>query len=120
MSENNDPGRKERFTMLEPKGPNTTLPGSEAWPVVELLVRERFTMLEPKGPNTTLPGSEAWPVIEPIINGYPTGSEPAVVMPPAVQTSLAQLADALGTLDPSARAAAINYIVAELTKRAAG
>jgi hypothetical protein len=94
------PQRRERFTMLEPKSPNTPLPGSETWPVVDCAVNERFTMLEPKSPKNPAPEELA--------------AREAV--PPAVQSMIVQLADAIGALEPHLRAAA----VAELQKRLAG
>lgn len=41
----------ERFRMLEPKEPYLSPPGSENWPVRDLVSPERFRMLEPKEPN---------------------------------------------------------------------
>jgi hypothetical protein len=36
--------------MLEPKEPNDPLPGSEKWPITELVHAGGFTMLPEKGP----------------------------------------------------------------------
>ena len=120
MSDPINSGRKERFTMLEPKGPNTAPPESEAWPVVELFIQERFTMLEPKGPNNPPPDEMSALIVEPLINGDPVRSEPLVAVPPAVQSLLAQLATVIATLDANGRAAALDYISNEFTKRLAG
>jgi hypothetical protein len=114
MPEKPKPSRTERFTMLEPKGPNNPSPEELATPVVEMCVGQRFTMLEPKGPNNPSPEELATPVVEMRINDAP----PAV--PPAVQSLIVQLADAISALDPGPRSAAVDSAVAELTKRAAG
>jgi hypothetical protein len=109
----------ERFTMLEPRGPNILPPGSEAWPVVEPHIQERFTMLEAKGPNNPSPEELATRVVEPLINGCPVRSVSAPVVPVAVQTLLTQLAAAIEPLDAPARAAALRSVT-ELARRLAG
>ena len=55
--------RRERFTLLEPSGPNTLTAEQQTWPVIPLADESvRFTPLEAKGPTakpeTPLPAVE--------------------------------------------------------------
>jgi hypothetical protein len=42
--------RQVRFTMLDEKGPAVYPPGSDEWPIVDLVHDIRFVMLDPKPP----------------------------------------------------------------------
>jgi hypothetical protein len=85
-------------------------------PVEELRARaeaaRRNMLLEPCAPTDPAPEELAARIVE-------VGQSP-VTAPPAVQTIVAQLADAVGALAPGARAAAVDYAVVELHKRLAG
>ena len=89
--------QKVRFTLLEMGAPLDPSPEELASRRVDIVFKQPFTMLDPVGPNN-----------------------PSPAVPPAVQTLLAPLADAIGALDPGTRAAAVDYVVTELTKRLAG
>ncbi len=81
---------------------------------------ERFTMLEPVGPNNPSPEELATRIVEPLINGDPVSDPPpTAAVPPAVDTLLAQLAAAIEPLDAPARAAALSSMT-ELARRLAG
>lgn len=64
MANTPDPKRAERFTMLEPRGPNNPSPEELATRIVQTVVNERFTMLEPRGPNNSPLGSDTRPIVE--------------------------------------------------------
>ena len=108
------PERAERFTMLEPRGPNNPPPGSESWPVVEPVIYERFTMLEPSGPINPSAEELATRVVEPLINGC------RVTTPLDLRSLVWQLATAIAALDEGERRAALDYLSAELSRRLAG
>lgn len=109
----------ERFTMLEPRGPNILPSGSEAWPVVEPHIQERFTMLPPVGPVDPSPEELASRIVEPLINTGPVTGPSVKAVPPAVESLLTQLAAAIEPLDTAARAAALRSMT-ELARRLAG
>jgi hypothetical protein len=69
-------------------------------------------MPEVKGANNTSAEELSVHIVE-------VSGETTTVIPPVVSNLIAQLADAIGALDPPARAAAISH-VAEFTKRLAG
>jgi hypothetical protein len=114
MADKPKPSRKIGFTILEPKGPNNPSPEELAARRAEISFKQPVTILEPKGPNNPSPEELAARRAEPVTNGCLPPAPP--VVPPAVQTMIVQLADAIGALAPGPRAAA----VAELTKRLAG
>lgn len=119
MSEKPKPPSGQRFTMLEPKGPNTTQSGSESWPVVELQLKQRFTLLEPRGPVPPLTPEE---LAAPVARGFsdPPASAPDDTLPLPVRAAFEELAFALRSLSAAERGAALDYIAAELPKRTAG
>ena len=120
MSDQSKVPAGERFTMLEPRGPNTKLPGSETWPTVGLRIMERFTMLEPCAPLNPSPEELATRVVDGLFDVDPvTPSKPAP-LPPVVLNLVAELSAAVAALDARGRAAALAYISTELPRRTAG
>jgi hypothetical protein len=119
MADEPKPRRGERFTMLEPMGPNNPSPEELATRVVDIAFKERFTMLEPMGPNNPSPEELATRVVEPLINDGPVFDPPPAAVPPAVDNLLTQLAAAIQPLDAPARAKTLKYISTELARRLA-
>lgn len=109
----------QRFTMLEPKGPNTPQSGSESWPVVELQLKQRFTLLEPCEPVPPLTPEE---LAAPVARGFsdPRTGVATDALPPPARAAFEELAFALRSLSDADRVAALDYIAAELPKRTAG
>ena len=62
-SDPNTVRRLERFTMLEPRGPNNPTPDEETWRIVEGNQRERFASLEPTKPAVETNGIPCQPTL---------------------------------------------------------
>lgn len=104
---------KVGFAVLEMGAPLDPTPEELASRRVDISFRQPVTVLEMGAPLDPSPEELAARAVGPRVNVTPDGS---AAIPPAVQSMIVQLADAIGALEPRTRAAA----VAELTRRLAG